>query len=110
MEFVRIRDNLQVQLDAAMTDKQTMYEDLYAQLAPEGTALADYISGLETDFEMGKDSLEDRSDVQANLPESIESCESVVQPIRDDIQSLVSQLNDKLDCLAYTRKTACEDL
>ena len=55
MDFVRIRDNLQVQLDAAMTDKQTMYEDLYSQLAPEGTALDDYISGLETDFEMGKE-------------------------------------------------------
>ena len=110
MEFIRIRDNLQQQLDVAMTDKNTMYEDLYSQLAPEGTALDDYISGLETDFEMGKDSLEDRSDVQANLPESVESCESVVQPIRDDIQSIVAQLNDELDCLAYTRKTTCEDL
>lgn len=47
-----------------MTEKQTMYEDLYSQLAPEGTALDDYISGLETDFEMAKESLEDRSDVQ----------------------------------------------
>ena len=39
-----------------MTDKQAMYEDLYSQLAPEGTALDDYISGLETDFEMAKES------------------------------------------------------
>ena len=64
MEYVRIRDDLQEQLNVAMADKQAMYEDLYSQLAPEGTALDDYISGLETDFEMAKESLEDRSDVQ----------------------------------------------
>ena len=102
MEYVGLRDDLQEQLNEARANKQSMYEDLYSQLAPEGTALDDYISSLETDFEMAKESLEDRSAITVELPESIDSCETVIQPLRDDIESILEQLNDELDCIAYT--------
>ena len=45
-----------------------MYQDLYAQLAPEGAFLDDYIRSLETDFEMARDSLTDRSDITVDIP------------------------------------------
>ena len=57
-----------------------MYQDLYAQLAPEGAFLDDYIRSLETDFEMARDSLTDRSAITVDIPEDVESCDALLGP------------------------------
>ena len=110
MTFVGLRDDTQQQLDEARNDKQRMYQDLYAQLAPEGAFLDDYIRSLETDYEMARDSLTDRSAITVDIPDDVDSCEALLQPYQDEIEANLAALNDELDCIAYTSTTVCQEL
>ena len=110
MSFIGIRDGLQQQLDEARNTKQSIYQDLFQQLAPQGTFLEDYITSLETDFEMARDSLEDRSAITVTQPEFLDTCDPVVMPIKEEIDSLLAELNNEIDCIAYTRDTVCSEL
>ena len=87
-----------------------MYQDLYAQLAPEGALLDDYIRSLETDFEMARDSLTDRSAITVDIPDDVDSCEALLKPYQDEIEANLAALNDELDCIAYTSTTVCQEL
>ena len=107
MIFAGLRDQTQQQLDEARNDKQRMYQDLYAQLAPEGAFLDDYIRSLETDFEMARDSLTDRSAITVDIPQDVESCDALLGPFQDEIEANLAALNDELDCIAYTSATVC---
>ena len=87
-----------------------MYQDLYAQLAPEGAFLDDYIRALETDFEMARDSLTDRSAITVDIPSDVESCEALLTPYQEEIEANLAALNDEIDCIAYTSTTVCAEL
>ena len=89
-----------------------MIQGFYEELSDHHTFLEDYAAELDALFKDAQEAgtLPSMSDVTVQVPPVHESCEAVLDPVRQTMVLRVAELNEGIDCINFLTTELCSGL